>query len=307
MILAGKRVLVTGGSGFIGGHLVSRLAEHCGHVAVISRHKQDPGQGVAVLVGDLRDGRFVRRALTETRPEIIFHLAAFKERRQDPEAFATALEVNAQGSLNLLLAAQALSSLEAIVAVGTADEYGCIPAPFVEDARERPMNAYALSKQYVTHLCELFHAAHGLPVTVLRPTLAYGPGQGAEMFVPALIGALLEGKTFPMTSGEQTRDYVFVSDVVDALIRAASSHEALGSVINIGSGRPVRIADLARKVERMVGASGQVLIGALPYRQGETMDYFVDATRAASLLGWTPGVSLEEGLRTTIDWFRTKI
>jgi nucleoside-diphosphate-sugar epimerase len=217
------------------------------------------------------------------------------------------LDINARGSLNLLLAAQTLSSLEAFVAVGTADEYGCVPAPFVEDARERPMNAYALSKQYVTHLCELFHVAHGLPVTVLRPTLAYGPGQGAEMFVPALIRALLDGKAFPMTPGEQTRDYVYVSDVVDALIRAASVRETLGRVVNVGSGYPIRIADLARTVERIVGVSGQVLIGALPYRQGETMDYFVDVARASRLLGWAPRVSLEDGMRATVEWFRTAV
>lgn len=304
MILAGKRILVTGGTGFIGSHLVARLVGFCNALVVISRHEHDLGPGIDVLAGDLRDEGFVRSALADANPDVIFHLAAFKERRQDSAAFSMALDINAHGSLNLLVAAKELSSLEALVVVGTADEYGCIQAPFVEDVRERPMNAYALSKQYVTHLCELFHAAYGLPITILRPTLAYGPGQGAEMFVPALISALLGGKTFPMTPGEQTRDYVYVSDVVEALIRAASSTETLGRIVNVGSGRPVKISELARTVERIVGVSGQVLLGALPYRQGETMDYFVDATRAGRLLGWTPRVSLEEGIRTTIDWFR---
>ena len=166
------------------------------------------------------------------------------------------------------------------------------------------MNPYAFSRQCVTHLCELFHATQGLPVAILRATMAYGPGQGIDMFVPALIGALLAGNAFPMTAGEQTRDYVFVSDVVQALLLAATTPQAIGRIINIGGGQPVVIADLARMIERMVGANGKVLIGALPYRPGEAMDYSVDTSLSHELLRWRPQVSLEEGLQATVDWFR---
>ena len=302
--LDGKRILITGGSGFIGGHLVSQIVSQSESVAVISRTARNLPEGVTTFVGDLRDQAFVRDAVQHFCPNVIFHLGGFKERSNSPAAFSAAIDVNISGTLNLLLAAGTLSSLEIVVTLGTASEYGQIATPYVEGTREQPMNPYAFSRQCVTHLCELFHATQGLPVAILRATMAYGPRQGADMFVPALIGALLAEKTFPMTAGEQTRDYVFVSDVVQALFLAATKPQAVGRIINIGGGQPVVIADLARKIERMVGTSGKVLIGALPYRPGEAMDYSVDTSLGHELLRWTPQVSLEEGLQATINWFR---
>lgn len=302
--LDGKRILITGGSGFIGSHLVSQLVSQGESVAVISRTARSQSANVTTLVGDLRDKAFVHDAVQTFRPNVIFHLGGFKERSNSPEAFSAAIDVNISGTLNLLLAAGTLPSLDSVVTLGTASEYGQIATPYSERARERPMNPYAFSKQCVTHLCELFHATQGLPVVILRATMAYGPGQGTDMFVPALIGALLAGKTFPMTAGEQTRDYVFVTDVVQALLHAATMPQAVGRVINIGGGQPVMIADLARMMERMVGTSGKVLIGALPYRPGEAMDYSVDTSLGHQLLDWTPRVSLEKGLQVTINWFQ---
>ena len=170
--------------------------------------------------------------------------------------------------------------------------------------RELPVNAYSQSKQSLTHLCEVLHHLHGLPVVILRPSIAYGPGQSTDMFLPALIRALLTDTPFAMTAGGQTRDFVYVSDVVDAMLLAATRAGVAGEILNIGSGQPVTIATLAQKVAAIIGKPELLQIGKLPYRQGEVMSYSVDAGKACALLGWAPQVGLDEGLAATIDSFR---
>jgi len=208
------------------------------------------------------------------------------------------------GSLYLLAAAAKLQTLSAMVVVGTAEEYGSNPVPFRESMREFPVSAYSYSKQSLTHLCEVLHHLHGLPAVVLRPTIAYGPGQSTDMFLPALIQSLLGDTPFPMTAGEQTRDFVFVSDVVDAMLLAATRAGVAGRILNIGGGQPVTIAALAHKVAAMTGKPGLLQLGKLPYRPGEVMAYSVDTAKARSMLGWAPQITLERGLTETIAHYR---
>ncbi len=304
--LDGARALVTGGTGFIGRHMVAALAANGAKVAILSRNVGPGSDGTIVYAGDLRNVAFVEKAVGEFAPDIIFHLATFKQRSARIEDFVTATETNVLGSLHLLAAAANCKTLRTIVVMGTAEEYGRNPAPFHESMRELPVSAYSYSKQSLTHLCEVLHYLHGLPAVVLRPTIAYGPGQSADMFLPALIESLLKDAPFPMTAGEQTRDFVYASDVVDAALLAATRPGVAGRVLNVGSGEVVTIAQLARKVAAMMGKSGLLQIGQLAYRQGEVMSYSVDTADARALLGWTPRIALEQGLAQTIDYYRQR-
>lgn len=143
-----------------------------------------------------------------------------------------------------------------------------------------------------------------LPVTVLRPSVAYGPGQREDMFLPALICALLRGEPFPMTAGEQTRDFIYISDLVEALGLAGLDDATNGEVINIGGGSAIRITDLVDKVELMTQSHGMARRGAVDYRPGEAMRYLLDISKSARLLGWYPSTPLEQGLQQTVDWYR---
>jgi UDP-glucose 4-epimerase len=172
--------------------------------------------------------------------------------------------------------------------------------------REAPVSAYSFSKQCATHLSQMMHASFGLPVVVVRPSLAYGPGQHSDMFLPALIDSLLRGAPFAMTRGEQTRDYVYVGDLVEALLRAGVGPGIDGEIINIGSGQATRIADLVQRVEALLDAPGLVQLGVLDYRTGEAMAYSFDVGKAHSALGWLPQTSIDDGLRSTIAWLRAQ-
>jgi len=301
-----QRVLVTGAGGFMGLHLIETLRRSGARISTLSRSPIKVAEYTAQHLGDIRNREFVSAAVQESRPAFIFHLCAYKNRLSDLNQFSVAIDTNLTGSLNLISAASGLPDLRAIVTVGTAEEYGNNPAPFLETMREEPVSAYSFSKLCVTQLAQLLSRAHGIPITVLRPTLAYGPGQKEDMFLPALIGTLLRGETFDMSAGEQTRDFIYIDDVVDAMIKAASRPESFGQVINIGSGNPVAMSELALRVQQLLGKSGLVRAGALNYRNGEVMEYFVRAEKAHRTLGWAPKVPLELGLARTIAHYRER-
>ena len=298
-----KRILITGANGFIGRHLAGILSVQGAQVSFLDRIASG-GPAHPEYIGDLRDAAFVDRTISHCDPEIIFHLAAYKERVPELEAFSQAIAVNVLGSLNLFTAAKKLSSLRSIIVIGTAEEYGRNPSPFSEKDREAPVNAYSYSKLCVTHLGEMLYKHYGLPCVMIRPTLAYGPGQDVDMFLPALIQSLINDHPFLMTPGRQTRDYLYITDLIDALMSSALERNALGQIINVGSGQSIAIADLALKVQEYIGKTNLVKIGAKQYRAGEAMEYSVDGSKAKQILHWQPRVLLEQGLKNTITFYQ---
>ncbi|MDD2806172.1 MAG: NAD(P)-dependent oxidoreductase [Elusimicrobiales bacterium] len=290
----GARVLVTGGAGFIGARLCAALREKGAKVFCLDAR----AGGAGALKCDLSDERAVKAAVAKTKPEIIFHLAALTDRDPSPALLGRMLETNLQGARNLLEALKE-RGCRAVVFSGTAEEYGRGPAPYREAQTEDPVSPYSFSKACATQLALFYHRAHGVPVTVLRPTLAYGPGQPPTMFLPELLRSLLEGRQFRMTPGGQTRDFVFVDDLVEAYLRAGLAKAAAGQVVNIGSGRPVKIKDMARLAARLLGGAPLLEIGAKPYRPAEIMKYYASTARAKKLLGWRPRTGLAEGLKLT--------
>lgn len=300
----GRRILVTGATGFIGRHLLEALGASGADVAVIVRDAGCAASTARKYVGDVHDASFIKNVMQDWLPNVVFHAAGARARVLGRDAFTETLETNLFGSLNLLFAANEVPSLERVVVLGTAEEYGNNTAPFNEMMRESPISAYSFSKQCASHLAQLMYRSFGLPVVVLRPSVVYGPAQCSDMFVPALIQSLLRGQAFDMTPGEQTRDFVFVEDLVDALLRAGYCKGIDGEIINVGSGEPVVISRLVEHVENFVGCTGLVRRGALNYRIGEPMEYWLDISKAKNMLDWVPQTSLVNGLARTVGWYR---
>ncbi|MFA4823694.1 MAG: NAD(P)-dependent oxidoreductase [Methanoregula sp.] len=304
IIFRDKRVLITGASGFIGRHLLHQLRAYGSHIATISRNNNDFPRDVRQCIVDIKDTHAIRQCIESYQPEYIFHLAAYKDRNETVQAFYSSIDTNLMGTLNIFSAANDENSVKSIVTLGTAEEYGNTIPPFTEKFRECPVTPYSFSKVCVSHMGELFSDLFDLPVTIIRPTLAYGPGQGTDMFLPSLITSLLEDKPFEMTLGEQTRDFIYVTDLVEALILASRNTQAQGQIINIGSSVPIKIADIAEKIEKLIGKNGFVNIGKKPYRKNEVMEYYVDVKKAEDILGWKAKTSLEDGLKETIAYYR---
>ncbi len=310
-LFAGMSVLVTGASGFIGSHLSRYLVNLDAEVHVFVRDSSDRFRlfdikdRVTVWHGDITHYSSVYNCLANARPNVIFHLAAARDVTRDIRLLDPMFNTNLTGTINLFRAVQEAGiSPACIVNTGSSEEYGNGQTPFVESQREMPVSPYSASKAASTHLAQMLHRSIGIPVVTLRPFLAYGPGQDADMFVPSLIRHCLQKKDFRMTSGDQTRDFVYIDDVIDAYLRAAFSSSAIGEVINIGSGNEYCIRDIAEKILQKMGSPIRLIIGAMEKRQGEADHFFCSNKKANDVLAWSPKTSIDEGLDRTIVWFR---
>jgi nucleoside-diphosphate-sugar epimerase len=250
----------------------------------------------------------MRAIVADVNPEVVIHLAASRNRRVDFAAFRAGYDANLLGTLNVIEACQEAPRLARLVHLGTCEEYGAAPVPFDETGREAAASAYGVSKLAATHLLQAVARNSSLPVVILRLTNVYGPGQAEDMFVPALIATLLRGRPFSMTAGQQTRDYVYVDDVVGAIVRAAGMSAPDGSVVNIGAGEPVRMKAVAALALRSIGPSAAGLLSCdRPYRAGESMEYWASTARALQLYDWAPRVDLEEGISRTVAAMRVTV
>jgi nucleoside-diphosphate-sugar epimerase len=214
---------------------------------------------------------------------------------------ARILEANLGGTLRVLTAAREARNPPHVVLASSIKVYGrSAEMPLRETTPEAPTSAYAVAKAAGDRLGLLFHAQAGVPVSVLRLTQVYGPGQPPGMLVQQLVEAARSGIALDMTRGEQTRDLLFVDDAVDAFVRAVDHPERAGRVLNVGAGVETRLCDLIEIFHALVPAAPRPRLGALPYRDGEVWRLVVDTTTAEAEIGFSARVGVEEGLRRTL-------
>lgn len=304
-------ILITGANGFVGHHLTKALLATGARVSQVVRAMTPGGhKDGAQVVLDLADRVKVVDVFSSLQPNYVIHLAGSKDRVNNVAQFRDTYDKNLLISLNIIDACLTIENFKRLIFLGTCDEYGQVSTPFDETQREMPSNAYGLSKLAITQVLSGLFLNLRFPSVVLRPTVIYGPTQGDEMFLSALIQSLLAKKEFPMTLGEQSRDLVHVDDVVDAIIKAIKAGERVnGAVINIGAGVSYQIKHIAAMVAKLIhpDASEYLELGSVQYRSNEIMDYSVKIARAKELLGWLPSTNLECGLQQTIEHFKTAV
>lgn len=308
--LKGLRVVVTGGSGFIPSHLVRRCLDDGARVAVTVRYGnlvknerlREVWEDLEVIEADLRN----RGALEQVRgwkPNVVFHLAAYNHVGQSFTQVEECFDVNAKGTANLL---DTCGPVDRFVYMSTSEVYGHQPSvPFVETMTPDPISPYAITKYAGELYCRLKQrVAGGFPIVIVRPFNVFGPYQSSKAVIPELILHCLRGVPVRTTLGEQTREFNYVTDIVDGLVRAALHPGRIEGPINLAAGEEVRISDLVRLIAELTETKSTVEIGALPYRPTEIWRMYADATRAREILGWRPQVTVREGLRRTVEWFR---
>ena len=303
------RALVTGGAGFIGSNVVDSLLARGDEVTVLddlsTGHRENLGQAdrAELVEGDIRDGPAVADLVARTDPEVIFHLAAQIDVRKSVADPAFDARTNVEGTINVLQAAQAAGVPRVVNTSSGGAIYGegkTIPAP--ENHPVAPEAPYGLSKFCAEKYCEIFNRLHGLSTVSLRYGNVYGPRQdplGEAGVIAIFCGTMLEGgQATIFGDGRQTRDYVFVGDVVEANLLAAES-DATGP-FNIGVGREVSVVDLVEALRPL----GDLTAEHAPERPGEVMHIALDTTRARDELSWEAKVGLEDGLERTLASLR---
>jgi UDP-glucose 4-epimerase len=304
--------LVTGGAGFIGSHLVEALAARGNRVRVLddfSTGQQTNLRAVTpapeVIDGDVSDPATVERCTAGA--SLVFHLAALASVQRSVEDPAATHRVCATGTLHVLDAARR-AGVRRVVYAGSASAYG-VPAGEAqgEDDPVRPLSPYAAAKLAGELYAESFAATYGLETVRVRFFNIYGPHQRADSpysgVIALFIAALTAGRT-PMVFGDglQSRDFTYVADAVQALLRAAETPGVSGRVYNVGTGRGVTLLELIATLNRLLGTDRPPQHG--PPRQGDIRHSRADISRARRELGYEPAVSLEEGLRRTLRWYQ---
>jgi UDP-glucose 4-epimerase len=194
-------------------------------------------------------------------------------------------------------------NLKAFIQVGSSDEYGNAQAPQIESSRESPISIYSLAKLSSTHLMNILFQVENFPSIVLRPFLVYGPGQDQKRYLPYIINQSIRDQTFAVSSGIQLRDFCYVEDIADGIIKLLEQKKSIGRVINIGSGKPIALREVTELVVRKIG-SGDPIYGGAEMRQGENSALYPDLTLIRELISWDNLVEIEDGIERTIDWYK---
>lgn len=308
---SGQRVVVTGGEGFIGSHLVDRLLEEGATVRALVHYNpfgklgwlQDRAADVEIMSGDVRDGARVQRVVDGT--DVVFHLAALIGIPYSYDAPESYIQTNVVGTYNVLMAART-AGVSRLVHTSTSEVYGTArTVPIDEHHPIQPQSPYSASKIGADMLALSFYHSFELPVAVVRPFNTYGPRQSTRAVIPTILSQLYSGaEEIKLGKISPTRDFNYVEDTAAGFLAVARSDRALGDVVNIGSGREISIGDLVHLLSAISGRPARVVTDEARLRPAgsEVERLLCNNARAREWAGWQPQVSLEEGLRRTAAW-----
>ncbi len=304
--LAEAKVIVTGGAGFIGSEVVRQLCKLDSKVTVFDNFTSGKigyldGLGVEVVQGDVCDKNSVTDALKDQG--IVLHLAALPfipDCYVNPGAF---FETNAIGTMNMMWGAIQSESVEKFVHVSSSEIYGSAKyVPMDENHPTLPHSTYAASKLAADRAVFTLHKEHDFPTVIIRPFNSFGPRITQPYIIPEIVTQLLNGDKLRLGNINASRDFTYVSDTARAIIFALTEQKAVGETINIGSGKEVKIGDLACLIAKLMNKKVQIGQDKSRFRPHDVERLLCDNSKAREVLGWKPQVSLEDGLKETIEW-----
>jgi UDP-N-acetylglucosamine/UDP-N-acetyl-alpha-D-glucosaminouronate 4-epimerase len=304
--------LVTGGAGFIGSHLVEELVRRGERVRVVDslitgkRQNLSHVPAVDFMEGDLADPEIAQCAVKGM--DYVLHQAAIPSVPRSVEDPITSNRANIDASLNVLVAARD-AGVKRVVYAGSSSAYGNTPTlPKVETMPTAPLSPYALQKLVAEQYCRMFTDLYGLETVTIRYFNVFGPRQDPSSpysgVISLFISALCDGRQPTIYGdGEHTRDFTYVANVVDGVLRACTAPAAKGEVINVATGVRISLNTLFNTVRQLVGTNVEPLYGEP--RAGDVKDSQADISKARRVLGYEPSVTFEEGLEKTVAWYRT--
>jgi dolichol-phosphate mannosyltransferase len=301
-----KRCLITGASGFVGANLVRRLLRegHETHVLLRPEHQAWRLDEIASQLHahpiDLTQGELVREAVRQLRPEWVFHLAAYGA-YSSQTGFARMADVNLMGTVSLLDACSE-AGVEAFIYTGSSSEYGYKDHPPRENEMLEPNSHYAITKAAATHYCQFVARTAGINTVAVRLYSIYGPYEEPTRLIPTLIAYGLRGALPPLVAPDTARDFVYVDDAVDALLRLAENPPRPGAVYNICSGTQTSMASVVETARKLMGITAEPVWSSMARRSWDTDIWVGSPDAMAQDTGWRSRIDFATGLQRTIDW-----
>ena len=317
MKVEGKKVLVTGAGGFIGSHLVEALVARGAEVKTLVRYNSRNDWGMLenipfevknnleVITGDIVDAGIVKKAVRNC--DMVFHLAALIGIPYSYIAPESYVNTNIKGTLNIMQASLE-EGVEKVVHTSTSEVYGTAKyVPIDESHPLQGQSPYSASKIGADMLAHSFFLSFNAPVAIIRPFNTFGPRQSARAVIPTIISQALSEEAINLGSLTPVRDLTYVKDTVNGFIRIAESNNSIGEIINIGNGKGITIGELAKKILILMECPHTTIHSdeeRVRPEKSEVMQLICDNSKVKRTVGWSPGYSLDQGLRETISWIR---
>lgn len=310
-----SRVLITGGLGFVGSNLARRMLDEGAEVTLMDTVRdeklltvEDIQDEVEIVDADVRDGALIESYVSDM--DVVYHLAAKSSRPAANENPKQNLEINCGGPLNVLEAAATRENPPRVVYVSSLATVGNVQGTLDENTRPNPVDMYGIHKRTVERYCQLYHRLKDVPTTVVRPANLYGPraplhetGYG---LINQFVGDALRDESLTVFEPSDLRDFLFISDMVDALTHVGGHEQAIGELYCLGTGESRTMKEAAELVIDIAGSGSLELVPWTETWQGiRRGDVVVDPSEINDQLGWSTSVDLEEGLERTIDFYRS--
>jgi len=311
---AGRSVLITGAGGFIGRHLASALTSLGANVQVTVRDResylqdrqqngQNGPQNITQL--DVSDLSAVRAVINSRPFDLVFHLAAKAAGDRSKDQMVEQSKVTLGGTVNLATALLD-SPGTLLVHIGSSEEYGSGTVPFDESQALSPVSPYSAAKAAASQFLSMARVSFGLDVIIARPSVVFGPGQKTGMVIPYLFDCYSKKVPAQISPGEQTRDFVYIDDCIEGLLKLGARADLAGECFNLGSGLEVKLKEVAAEIARLSQYDGELGLGSRPYRSSEVMQHKESVEKALKSFGWQARVPLKDGLAMTYDWWQSQ-
>jgi len=309
--LKGKRVLITGATGFVGSNLVRMALKEGSDVHIITRTKSDKWRidDVSTYItdynSDLLDYKRLDDIVSIIRPDIIYHTATYGGKPNQRDTIRI-VQTNLIGTINLIKACMKFS-FDLFVNTGSSSEYGIKEKPMMEEDLLEPVNDYGVSKSAATQYCRAIAKTEELPIVTLRLFSPYGSYEGSTRLIPSVILSCLRRNKPRISSPNFVRDFVHIKDVLDAYEKLIDIPQLSGEILNIGSGKQCTIEEVANKIIELLGNCVELETGMAQRWSNEPKKWEADISKANDILAWKPKYDLENGLAETISWFEKNI
>ena len=300
-------ILVVGGTGFIGTNLVKKLLKYDAKVICLSlkkKKKKLSHKNLKYIFCDYTKFNLLKKKLNQPFDYII-NLGGYIDHSKFFTKGRAVIDNHFLSTINLLSVIKT-KKLKRYLHIGTCDEYGANISPVKENLKEDPITSYAFAKLASINLLIMLNKSENFPSTALRLFLVYGPHQKNDRLIPQVIHGCLKKRFFPVSKGNQLRDFCYVDDVVDAIILSLTRKNALGKVFNIGSGKPISVKFIINKISKII-KQGKPQFNKIPFRKNENLKLYPSINRANKVLGWKPKTNLDQGLVKTINYYKTTI
>ncbi len=307
-----KRILVTGGTGFIGANLVRRLVGEGYRPTLLLRKEsnlwrvKDLTNSLDFLEAKLTDYDSLLKSLSKLKPDIIYHLAVYGAYQGTQKNVSETYTTNILGTVNLLDICSRLG-FDYFVNTGSSSEYGIKNNPMKETDSLEPINHYGVTKVSGSLFCKVISLNTKLPIVTLRPFSPYGYFEEKKRFIPSVIVGAIKREQLNLSNPKYVRDFIFIDDLIDAYTYFLNGKKYYGEVFNIGSSHQISLGEVVKTIEKIIGYKIKVNWSKHSSNQMEPKVWQADISKSNKLLGWKPKTNMNLGLKKTVEWFKNSL